>query len=754
MSGAVDEDVRRSVARGRETLGALLSAAQTHLQKVAIVFLIAFLGSFYALWLYVWERLKTDLFARLPPTVAEQTSVIAPTPFAVPLLQVKIALFVGAVAALPVLLYYSRGALRERGYWPQVGARWKVAVVALLAVLLFLGGASYGYFVFFPLMFEFLATNSVAVGFQPTYSIVLWAQFILLLTVSFGIAAQLPLVMTGLSLSGIVPYETFRDKWKYAIVAAFTFGALFSPPDPFTQILWAVPIIILYALSLGLTQFVVTLQRGGGAVSVRRVIRERWLRILGIPLVVAGGVAGAIVAGFGGYFNQVIVPRIPYFTPEEPVFKYIGPMLGLPRDAAIAVVAGSVFLALVVLALVYYVYAAINTAASAAHPGARPDDPAALDLETLDAAGVRAAPIEAFAAMSEREATAQASMAMSNGNPNKAQAILDRFDSTQETDVETDETADERAELPDEFEPAVEDEGGATDAEAAAQSNPLTRTTAGMVDAFTAEETTEDDIGGYYYDIAFILDSLRSRAFLLFGLFMAVLAGTFIWLSQGGIGQIQADFLARLPATVRPEQVNVVELHPVEALVFEIKLSTLFAALAVLPFLLYYAWPALKERGLAGGDRRVLFVWGGALVASLVGGIALGYTIVAPTVISWLAADIIGANMVVAFRISAAGWLVFFTTAGIGLLAMIPVTMVLFHRGRLVPYRSMRSRWREVTVAVFGFTAYASPRGVFMMFILGIPIMVCYGLGLGLLWIYTLGGRRTPRGQDQRESAD
>ncbi|WP_049997917.1 twin-arginine translocase subunit TatC [Halococcus sediminicola] len=741
MSGAVDDDVRRSVARGRETLGALLSAAQTHLQKVAIVFLVAFLGTFYALWLYVWDRLKTDLFARLPPAVAKQTSVVATTPFDVPLLQVKIALFVGAFVSLPVLLYYSRDALKARGYWPQVGARWKLALVVVFAALLFLVGASYGYFVFFPLMFEFLATNSVAVGFEPTYSIVLWAQFILLLSLSFGVAAQLPLVMTGLSLSGVVPYETFREKWKYAIVAAFGFGALFSPPDPFTQVLWAVPIVFLYVLSLGLTRFVVTLQRGGSAVSVRGVVRDRWARILGVPILVAGVVAGAIVAGFGGYFNRVIVPRIPFYTPAEPVFKYIGPMLGLPRDAAIAVVAAAVLLALVVVALVYYVYRAVEHAAS--QPG-RPDSPASIDVADLDEAGVRAAPVEAFTAMSEQEATAQASMAMSDGDPNKAQAILDRFDEAQSADEADDEVH--------ETEPVAESTVDEAEIAESDESNAFTRMTAGVVDGFTAEETTEDDIGGYYYDIAFVLNSLRSRAFLLFGLFMAVLAGTFIWLSQGGIGGIQTDFLTRLPAAVRPEQVGVVELHPVEALVFEIKLSTLLAVLAILPFFLYWAWPALRERGLAGGDRRVLFAWAGAMLASLAGGVAVGYTTVAPTVISWLAADVVGSNMVVAYRISAAGWLVFFTTAGIGLLAMIPVTMVLFHRGGLVPYGAMRNRWREVTVGVFAFTAYASPRGVFMMFIIGIPIMLCYGLGLGLLWIYTLGGRRTTRGQ--RESAD
>ena len=65
--------------------------------------------------------------------------------------------------------------------------------------------------------------------------------------------------------------------------------------------------------------------------------------------------------------------------------------------------------------------------------------------------------------------------------------------------------------------------------------------------------------------------------------------------------------------------------------------------------------------------------------------------------------------------------------------------MLFFHRGGLVSYRAMHNRWREITVGVFALTAYLSPRGIFMMFILGIPIMLSYGLGLGLIWFYALG---------------
>ena len=46
------------------------------------------------------------------------------------------------------------------------------------------------------------------------------------------------------------------------------------------------------------------------------------------------------------------------------------------------------------------------------------------------------------------------------------------------------------------------------------------------------------------------------------------------------------------------QNVDIVTLHPVEALIFMIKFSTLLAAVATLPLVLYYAWPRLKERGL------------------------------------------------------------------------------------------------------------------------------------------------------------
>ncbi|MFB6083778.1 MAG: twin-arginine translocase subunit TatC [Halorientalis sp.] len=737
MSGAIDEDTRRTIDSGRRTVGAMLSAAQSHLQKVFVVAVLGLMATIYALREFGWAVLKRDLFARLAaknPEAFESTKIIARTPFDVILLQVKIGLAVGILIALPLLLWYSRDGLRRRGLWPgERVARWKVAILALLSTALFAVGVAYGYFVFFPIMFNFLATNAYNVGFQPTYSIVKWAEFVFLLTVSFGLAAQLPLAMSGLAYTGIVSYETFRDKWRHAVVAIFIFGALFSPPDPFTQIMWAVPLVVLYTFSLQLTKIVVIAKRSGRRIDVPGVARDHWNVLAGVAFLAGVGVYAFFTRGGVAAANRAIA-SLPVDTPFR--LPRAGALLGLPDAVAAALLAVVVALLATGVALFVFLSRALAEA-DRSRSGPAPASagaPSEISLDALDAGGVRAAPPEVFVELSEDEAVAKARAAMDEDDPEKAEAILDRYDEIQDRLEAREADADESESDGDE------------------ESRTVTNTAAGMMDAFTEDETTEEDIGGYYYDIAFILESLTAKAFRLVGVFMLVLAASFAWLYRGGIKRVKDMFFSQVPAEVRGS-IDIVTLHPVEALIFEIKFSTLLAIVVTLPLLLYYAWPSLKERGWVGGDSRVLLVWGGSLIVGLVAGSVVGFLYVAPAVISWLAADAIQANMVIAYRINNFGWLVIYTTVGIGLLMEVPVSMALFHVGGIASYHTQREYWREVVVAVFALSAFVSPRGVFTMLLLAIPTALAYLLGLGLLWLVTLGGRRG-RPRPREASAD
>ena len=735
MSSALDGDTRATLDAGRETAGAMLRAAQKDLQKVFVFFLVGFLGTFYALRLYVWDFLKRVTRAQMSAAISGEVSIIAQTPFDVILLQAKIGLVVGVVLAVPSFVYFSRDALRERNLWPSSPVPvWQLGVILVGMVALFVAGVAYGYYVFFPFTFAFLAQNAIAAGFTPTYSIVKWAQFIFLLTASFGLASQLPLAMTGLSYAEIVPYETFRDKWRYAVAGTFVVGALFTPPDPFTQIMWAIPVLTLYGLSLYLAKIVTTARRGSEQMHVSGTLREHWNTIAGTAAV--GGLAVYVFFARGGvgYFNaglDAIGSGYFAFAPSSSVVfgAYI---------AATAVAAGAV-------ALGFFVYRDLDDLAIVE---AGVGDPAAIDLDDLDAAGVRAAPPEVFAALSEEEAMAAAGDAIDAGDDAKARAIVDRFDEDGESG-----DADEGGASGGSDQDAV---GDAREAPASGGgiADRATRASGAFFEAFsddtgdegpqaTARESDDDDeFEGYYTDLRFILDSVTSRAFRIVGVFALVLAATFGWLYTGGIKRVYDDFLARLPAQVRPEEVlNVVALHPMEALVFEVKLSTIIAALVTLPVIAYYAWPALKQRDLVRRRRQAVFVWTGALTAGLLGGFVLGYTTIAPSVISWLVNDAVVAEMVIAYRITNFFWLIFFTTAGIGLLADVPILMILLNTAG-IGYGSMRGRWREVTVGVLAFAALFTPADVLTMFLVTIPVMTAYGIGLGALFVLTLGGRR------------
>ncbi len=739
MSSAVDDDVARTVTRGRAQLGVLLRAAQKHLQKVFIVFLIGFLGTFTVLRLYIWDILKQDLNAH--PDIV----VVAITPFEVILLQAKIGLVAGLIIMSPALAYFSRDALRKRGRWPENIPRWKGAAFGLVSAGLFVGGIAYAYHLFFPIMFAFLADNAVGAGFEPTYSISMWAQFIFLLSLSFGLAAQLPLVMSTLSYTEIVPYETFRDKWKYAVVGIFVFGALFSPPDPFTQIMWAVPLVTLYGASLYIAKIVVTTKRSRDSIELRSTALERWNVLVGLYLLGLGLIYAFYTYGAYAAINDVL-------TAADSSYRFIdaGVGYGISEPLYLALMGSLYGIVFAVVGFAYYVYDGLEGLEK------RRDvlDPQEIDVRELTLEELRAAPLTAFTELDEEEALELASEAMENDEPDRAQAILDRFD---EAEIVAEATAEEPTEADGETpvestaEPSPETPSAAAAETASDEGRSLVERSAGALGAFSEDEIDEDDIGGYAYDITFVLDSVTSKSFRLVGVFAAVMATTFVVLYQGGIGRLHDQFVAGMPAQFTAEQVSIVTLHPVEALIFMIKVSVIFGVAAALPLLLYYAWPALKDRGIARGDRRVLLVWGGSLLASMTFGSLFGFLYVAPAAISWLATDVLQAEMVIAYRISNYGWMIFFLTVGIGILVMVPVSMFLFHRGAIVPYRMMRERWREFAIAVLAIGAFASPRGVFTMFLLGIPVIAAYGIGLGLLWLYTLGGRR---GVGRAEPAD
>ncbi|ELZ47564.1 Sec-independent periplasmic protein translocase [Halorubrum californiense DSM 19288] len=731
MASALDEDTQQSIAEGRETAKAFLRSIQKDLQKVFVVFLIGFLATFWALRTYIWDRLREVTESNMSAAVAEEADIIATTPFEVILLQAKIGLVVGAIVAVPPLIYVTRDELRRRGMWPQSPiARWKLALLGLLAAGLFTAGVAYGVLAFFPLMFGFLAEFGLEADIQPTYGIVMWTEFIVFLSLSFGLAGQMPMVITGLSYAEIVPYETFRDKWRYAVVAIFVFGAVFSPPDPFTQLLWAFPLVALYGFSLYLAKLVVTAKRSSDRIDVFGAIRNHWNVVGGTTVL-----GGALVYGFYEYGGRTAFNDLLRLAGSSRRFLEPGAGLGVDPTTALGIYGALWALAFAAVATLWAVYTDLDTASAGYQYG----DPTAIDVGELDAAGVRAAPDDAFTEMGEEESLALAQAAIDDDDPEKAQAILDRFDEVNEGSDGDGDAADGDA-------ADAGDAGGAADDGADGLVGSVQNRTSRASSTFLAEltdgeeEAAEDDIGGYYTDLKFIFDSLRTRSFRIVAVFGAVMAAAFTWLYLGGLGTVRGDLERRVPAEIEGG-INIITLHPVEALIFMVKFSVMLGIFAAFPVALYYAWPALRERGFVAGRVYQVYLWAGALGAGMIGGFALGYAYIAPGLIGWLVTDARLADMVITYQVSDFLWLVIYTTIGIGFLADIPIAMVLLNNAG-VPYRVFRARWREVTIGILLVAAVFTPADVITMFLATVPLMLAYGVGIGVLFLVTFGGRR------------
>ncbi len=161
-------------------------------------------------------------------------------------IKLEIALILGIILSLPVILYQlwafiAPGLLpKEKKYiWP----------IIFFAMLSFLIGASFAYFIIIPYALEFFlglapstVSNNIAIDF--------YMGFILRLILVFGIVFELPILSVVLAKLGLISPQFLRKYRRHAIVTIFIIGAILTPPDPTTQVFLAIPLVILYEVTI------------------------------------------------------------------------------------------------------------------------------------------------------------------------------------------------------------------------------------------------------------------------------------------------------------------------------------------------------------------------------------------------------------------------------------------------------------------------------------------------------------------------
>ncbi len=133
----------------------------------------------------------------------------------------------------------------------------KIAIIPYLVltpILFFLGGLLV-YYLIMPLAINFFLSFessglSNGLPIQLEAKVNEYLSLVMKLIFAFGISFQLPVVLSLLARIGLIDAKFLRDRRKYVIVMIFATAAILTPPDPITQIGLAIPLLILYELSI------------------------------------------------------------------------------------------------------------------------------------------------------------------------------------------------------------------------------------------------------------------------------------------------------------------------------------------------------------------------------------------------------------------------------------------------------------------------------------------------------------------------
>jgi len=158
----------------------------------------------------------------------------------------KVALLSGMILATPVIFYQFWMFVAPGLYQKE---KQHMIPIVFLSTFFFVGGSFFGYFIVFPYGFKFFLGFASEI-IQPLPSMREYLSFASKLLLAFGLVFELPLIITFLARLGMVSVSFLKKNRKYALLLFFAGAAILTPPDVVTQVMMALPLIVLYEISI------------------------------------------------------------------------------------------------------------------------------------------------------------------------------------------------------------------------------------------------------------------------------------------------------------------------------------------------------------------------------------------------------------------------------------------------------------------------------------------------------------------------
>ena len=210
--------------------------------KLLITYFIIFLAMMpFANEIYYFfsEPLLAELMASNGTVISTKLTSTFIVPF-------KITAYCALLISLPFLFFHiwnfvSPGLYKNEKIF--------VFLTMIFGFILFLVGTLFVYFLIFPVIFSFFI-SATPDDVELMIDISSYLQMIIALFLAFGLAFEVPLLLITAVKFNWVKIKTLEKNRPYIVVAAFIFGAIFTPPDIISQVLLALPILFLYEIGL------------------------------------------------------------------------------------------------------------------------------------------------------------------------------------------------------------------------------------------------------------------------------------------------------------------------------------------------------------------------------------------------------------------------------------------------------------------------------------------------------------------------